>query len=481
MYFEKSITQQDFIKNPSASWEVIVSEKGILDEDIPIEEDVVRSKIDIIKKRLADKGLIIEGDSYYRNNQLPFALKKYLEFYKKNPTDPLIIEKIAETYYEMKKFGSSLNYLQKLKMIPESKKELFVKSFLYSKDMSIPENIVSLENELKKYEFSQEQIFYYWTSVSCFQDFHTCKSSFQTYFDISKKTLTSASWGDIGIVFSPLKNIESAFSHYINFQVEDIALKNAYLIGAWYNDGMYPLAISLGEQLLQEKPGYKPILKIIAQSNFELWLYDKALLSLGEYYKIDPEDAGVAYMLWVVHERLKDYVLANIHLKKALELWFTPTITIRRQLIHNFYLLEQDESMLTSFVDMVEQEETLEADDLGIAIYYHILHEKWETAKNWSKKWQELFPENGDFYAYEGWILREENKLQEAFTLLQNGQKIDPNNPFILMNIGYTTKSLGNAGIAWVYFKKVIATHPESEWAIQAKNELTILEKNLVQ
>jgi len=42
--------------------------------------------------------------------------------------------------------------------------------------------------------------------------------------------------------------------------------------------------------------------------------------------------------------------------------------------------------MLRVFTDLVNEEELLEYDDLGLAIYYHIIHQKYDTALEWSKK-----------------------------------------------------------------------------------------------
>lgn len=447
----------------SASWELLDTQS----EDISVEEpDAVRSKIETIKKRLALKGLIIEGDSYYQNQQLPLALKKYLEFYKKNPSDPLILEKIASTYFEMKKFGSSVNYLEKMGNIPTSQKDLYAKSLIYSADLSASGTL--LEN-LETYQYPAQDMFYYRTSVSCMQDFSQCKSQFQSYFTQFQATQSGAQ------LSQELQTIQQAFENYKNFQLDDIALKNAYLIGAWYQNELYPVAIELGKQILQEKPGYKPVLKIIAQSYFELGQYEKARDTLWDFYELDGSDPSIAYMLWVVNEKLKEYVLANIYLSKSLELGYTPSIKVRRQMIHNFYLLENDASMLASFADMVEKEESLEADDLGLAIYYHILHEKYDEAQAWSKKWQWLFPTDGDFYAYEGWILREQGDLTQAAHVLQKALSLDATNPFLFINLAYTALAGWNTGSAKVYFQKTISAASESEFAQQAKIELQSL------
>lgn len=476
VYFETQMFQQKSTSEVNvSSGEILESQEEIQEE---IEPDVVRSKIDIIKKRLADKGIIIEGDSYYRNNQLSLALKKYLEFYKKNPNDPLILEKIAMTYFEMKKFWSSLNYLEKLSPLPESQKEIFALSLLYSQDLQIPENRTQIEETFQENIFSEEEMFYYTTSLKCIWDFHACKVDFQNYFG-SGSTETSST-GSTKSTLPVLKNIGDALRNYENFQVDDISLKNAYLIWALYHNKLYPISIILWEMLLQEKPGYKPILKIVAQSYYELGKYENARNTLWDFYVQDASQADVSYMLGIIHEKLKDYVLSNIHLSKALELWYTPSIDVRRQLIHNLYILENDEAMLEAFKNLIEQESTIEATDLGLAIYYHILHDKMSEAQQWSKKGQELFPENGDFYAYEWWILRESGNLEEALPLLQWALGKDQENPFLLINIAYTTQALWKNWISSVYFKKVIEVAPGTQWALQAEKELESISQNEV-
>jgi len=52
--------------------------------------------------------------------------------------------------------------------------------------------------------------------------------------------------------------------------LEDIYYKDALIIARFFQDKMYPLAIQLGNQLEAEKPNYKAILKVIAESYFEL-------------------------------------------------------------------------------------------------------------------------------------------------------------------------------------------------------------------
>ena len=141
-------------------------------------------------------------------------------------------------------------------------------------------------------------------------------------------------------------------------------LKDAYIIGAWYSNGLYPLAISLGERLLETKKNYKPILKIVAQSYFELGEYEKSREILGKYYELDDNDPAVAYLLGVINTKLREYVLANIYFSQALELSYDPEIDIHRNMIHNFHTLGSEKNMLQAFSRLIESENEFTENDL---------------------------------------------------------------------------------------------------------------------
>jgi len=59
----------------------------------------------------------------------------------------------------------------------------------------------------------------------------------------------------------------------------------------------YPISILLSKELLKQKKNYKPILKIIAQSYFELNKLEEANKYLLEYAKIDSKSPDISYMI----------------------------------------------------------------------------------------------------------------------------------------------------------------------------------------
>ncbi len=456
------------IPNTVSSVTPIVKEEKTIPQE-KTSEEIVRQKIETIKKRLALKGLIIEWDSYFRKQQLPLALKKYLEFYKKNPQDVLINEKIADTYFALRKFPSALNYYKKIQKSSPDKRIRIANTMLYSSSIDQQEERNKLLQEISTLPLTPEESFYYSNSISCVEDFHNCKVKFQEYFWFQDKN------NEKKIEFSHLSHIKESIENYRNFQIDEVYLKNAYIIGAWYSDGLYPLTIFLGEKLLEEKKGYKPILKIVAQSYFKLGKYEKSRETFMKYYEQDDSDPAVAYFLGIINEKLRENVLANIYFNRALDLWYTPSIDIRRQLITNFYILKNDENMLIAFKNLIEKEQDFWEEDLGLGIYYHIINKEYAQALKWSKRWQEIFADNGNFYAYEWWILREQWKLDEAINVLNKWISIDTKNPFILINLAYTFLEQDNSSDAIEYFKKVLLYAPKSEFWLAAQKEIDTL------
>jgi predicted Zn-dependent protease len=57
------------------------------------------------------------------------------------------------------------------------------------------------------------------------------------------------------------------------------------------------VSIILSKELLKEKNNYKPLLKIISQSYFELNNLKEASKYLLEYAKIDSKSPDVSYMI----------------------------------------------------------------------------------------------------------------------------------------------------------------------------------------
>jgi len=470
----KNPTSND--ENPQSADENI-SQSQIADAEKTREEALqiaVQSKIEMMRKRLALKGLIIDWDAYYRDGQIALALVNYLEFYRKNPDDQLILEKLWDVYFNMNKYNSSYEYYSKIENPNDYHLNQMALSKIYDVNYDDLGEIKATQKFLRKNLENEEQAFYYINSLDCAIDFHNCKVSFNDYFWPETNENKNGTWTLTN--FSKLTDIRISIENYRNFRVDQVYLKDAYIVASWYSNDLYSLSAYMWENILSYKPWYKPILKIVAQSYFQLWQYEKARATLLKYQAIDDEDDAVNYMLGIINTQMRDYVLANIYLSKAIDLGSPKSIEIRRQLIHNFYQLDNGVNILLEFQKLIENEENYTANDLWLGIYNHILEWDYETALSWAKLWMIKFPENWwNFYAYQAWILREQWQIEIADSLLKIWIEKYPENAFILINLWYTALAREEKWSAISYFKTVQRNFPNTEFALSAQKELDII------
>lgn len=448
-----------------------------IEEDFPqTPHDIVQKKIEALKKRNAWKWLLLEGDMFYENGQVALALRKYIAFYKLNPNDPLVLEKLWDTYQEMKKYSSALSYYEKITGGSTKLREKILLTQWYNTSLSDPTQIAQLREKILAAKLPEIETWYYTNSLFCVENFHECKVNFENYFLGQVQSNTNASGSSIA--YLPLKEMQQSLENYKNFQVEDIVLKDAFIIGTWYSQELYPLSEFLGSKVLEQRKDYKPLIKIVAQSSYELGNYENAKNMLLAYNEYEKDDPSVSYMLGVIYTKLKEYVLSNVAFQRALELWYSPSIDVRRQIIYNYALLENNENMLRYFEEMISKESSIGLQDLSLAIYYHILAWKYSLALEWIQRGYTLFPESGNFYAYEWWILREQKKFSDSKTILETGRKKEPENIFLLMNLWYTFLEEKNPESAKIYFQKVVSLSPESDFWVQAQQELRSIENS---
>ena len=434
-----------------------------------IGQEVVQQKINNLKKKLALRWLVVRWDIYFNNDQATLALKQYLDVYKETPDDPALIKKIWDSYFKINKYKSAYSYYSKIKDYTELNKNRAMLSYIYTKDVASLQDRQDILSEMYSFDFSEDEKFYYTTSFTCLDDFHGCKIAFQEYIEQEKPE--SETWEEIE-ENRYLKEISTAVENYRAFQVDQVYYKDALIIWAFYTNGLYPVAIELWEKLLSEKTDYLPMFKIIGKSYFDMGKYTESKEFLSQYYNIDKTDAWVTFLLWVLNSRLHEYVLSNIYLNKALESNYNPSIDVRRKLIYNYFLLENTERLLLNFKNLVENEPELDQEDLQMAIYYHINHERYEEAIMFSNTWLELFPEEEMFHGYLGWIYKLQGQDEKAEESLQAWLEINGKNPMLNLRMWLLQKEKWEKIKALLYFRKAVKENKDWEFWVVAAEEL---------
>ncbi len=455
------ITKKETINSPSKNQEISKSNSW--------GEEKTEDKMKELRDKFAIRWLIIEWESYLNNDQYALALKKFLQAFKSTNEDPIIAEQIGDIYMKMNKYMLAYKYYKKIpwELSPEIKDKIIF-SYLYNAELKDKWKREDAKKEILSLELDEEKKFYYISSLECLDDFHSCKTNLSNYIFSENKELK----------IDELKNIKMAFDSYRtykataqNTQLEDIYYKDALIVWAFFKNKMFPISVLIWKDILKEKEDYKPILKLIAQSYFELGNMQGSKIYLGLYNKIEKDNKEIIYMLGVINLKLHEYILSNIFLNKALELGYEPKTNVKRRLIYNYFELAQIENMLKEFESLVRNE-AVEKEDIYLSIYYHIVYNKKDTALELAKIGLQKFPDDANIYAYMGWIYKDKNELEKASENLKKWLEIDPQNALSNLNMGYLEIAKGEEKKAIVYFKKTIKKDKEGEFGKQALREI---------
>lgn len=444
-----------------------------------------QKKIDELRKRYAVKWIILEGENYLNNDLYALALRKFLEAAKENPNDSYITTKIAESYFEMHKYTLAYKYYNSIAWnLPADDKEKKALSLIYQTNFTKSWSVDSISWEVKEMWLSEDETFYYLTSLSCLNNFHECKKIFWDKFsaedvkqeDAPKEEINTSSGSEVvevtKIESKNLESIKNAIESYANFQSEDISYKDALILWAFVQNKLYPVAIELGKRLLEEKSDYKPVLKIIAQAYFEMGNYTSAKTYLEKFIELDQEDKSGYYFMGVIQYHMREFILSNIFLNKALELGYEPKINIKRRMIYNYFELEQTDKMLSELRSLIYDEKEYTEKDLYLSIYYHIIYEKIDIALEVAEYWLKKFKDNWEIYGYIGLIYKEKGDLVIAEEKLKKWLELSTQSPFILLNLGQLYVAKWEKQKSIIYFKKAIKNDKWWEFGKQATLEL---------
>ncbi len=428
-------------------------------KQIVLTKNEIKDKMDILKQRTKIKDLISRWDNYFINDQLNLALLKYNEALLRNPKDELLIEKIANTFFEMKRFDDAVSYYKKL-ILKEQYEKRYILSLFYSKDLTKKEERDLLKDTIKLDIKDSEKVFFYTTSIDCIDDFHLCKKTFEE--KIQNEDVKS----------NELKWMKTIMSTYLSFWLTDIYYKNALVIWWFLKEKLYPITIILSQNILKEKPDYRTIIQILAQSYFDLWDYKNANFYLKSYFSIDQNDANWAYLLWIINLKLWEYILSNIYLNKAVDLNYNEKINVKRKLVYNYYLLENYEKMYNTFDEMLNNEKKIEVDDITPIINFAL--EKWEKEKvyNWVRKSIELFPKNPTFYGYMAKLERERWFLDKAIVYTSSWLLLDNENQFLNQELALIKISSWDLELAKDILNKVVKIDKNSEYWKKSQEEI---------
>ena len=174
---------------------------------------------------------------------------------------------------------------------------------------------------------------------------------------------------------------------------------------------------------------------------------------------------------------MHEYVLSNIYFIKSKKLWFSPTSSISKRLIYNYYLVEDFPNMFVEFNSLLDASNWLQANDFSLAIYYALIHKKTHLAQKWITIARKKYPKNSDFYWYKWWVYKEAGDTISAREILLEWYKLDKHNPLISLNLGIIETEELNYRRAKIYLRNTIAQDSDWDFWKMAYDELQKLQE----
>lgn len=465
--FTWEVTKEDLTNNNI--WENI----EILEDEKPTGlSEEKRKQIEILKKRFLVKNILKDWDMYYDSNQYFLALNKYNTALEQNPKDFELIKKIITINKKVFKFEDNLKIIEPvLDEIIDSEPEIvndYILSLFYTKDISKKQDVLEITEIFKKLNITKDQKVYFTNSINCTLDIEICKIYYKNYIKENEKLSDN------------LLEIKQAFEKYTNFKTSQKYYQDTLLMSVFFQNELFSVSNWIWMNILKERPDYMPVIEMIWRWHYILWNYSKAKEYLVKLYNIDPNNKDIAFLLWEIFFKLKDYSTSNIYYNIAKK-HSADQSPILRKMIYNHYILWDTQTMLNLFWELINQDNST-ISDYSLALYHNILNKKLDKAIKYANHWIEKFNQVNWYeilYWYLWWIYREEWEYDLAKENLAKWLKINSSNHLILLNLWYLFEAQEKYKMALVYLKKCAILNENWEFWLLAQKEIEKIEKYL--
>ncbi len=403
-------------------------------------EDEIRAiKIDQARKRMEFSTLIGKWDYYLLRNDRNSALQFYLTTLSMIEKDYLIEAKVANIYFEQKDWGNAYKYFRWIPFeeLTEEDRHRLYQSLFFNEGIS--DKRTELWNIPDTLSGAEERKDYYRIVETCQSGIHNCIVTIDAY-----------KWS--GTLMHALQNI----TKWYNTVSPDYQYRNTLIAGKFFEQKQFFASYSIAKEILQNRPDYQEVIKILAFSAYELGKYTEAKKMFEQYLQYNPKDLITIYMLWDIHFYLQDYITSNLYFNNAVVNGYTPKITIERRLAYNYYILEDYESMVKVLKYLVQEPEAIISDFI-IAVHIAQQTGRYEQALEWATNGISKFPNSDMLYALR-WVTN--RRVGDPFvgkTDIEQAIQLNQKNPIALMEMAYIEQENGNISNMRTYANEVLA------------------------
>ena len=322
-------------------------------------------------------------------------------------------KKAAHAAFVMRQFPKSIDwYAKNGKTLSIGEKEEYLKALRYtgSSEFRSILGTIDIPIQTKKY---------YEVSWICEYEYISCEKSIESY----------------GYDDPRIQLLREAINNYKTADTDDENYKDALLIGAWYKNKDYSTIIKIGKQVLQKKPDYRPILKVVWFSAYMIGDHATSETILKQYKQYEPKDVEADFLLWLINFEKRNYETANLFFNKAVTGGYKPKIVVERKLVYNYHILGLEKNMFQVLSYLILEPDVTES-DITNALYLALRAWEYRLANEWVKKWTEKYPDSDDIQALRSWNLRVQQKNTSAQIIIDETLKKNEKNLIALVQAG---------------------------------------------
>jgi tetratricopeptide (TPR) repeat protein len=256
---------------------------------------------------------------------------------------------------------------------------------------------------------------------------------------------------------------------------DDFQYRNLLLVAELYKQGQYRASSILAREVYDKRPDYYANLKILGFSLYELGRYEEAKNLLEDYYRENPKDIDVIYVLGEIAFFLHDPLTSNMYLNNAVTGGYSKKTDIERRMAYNYYTLMDIDGMVKVLGYLIAEPDATE-DDFSIATYVSVTQGDSERALTWVDDGIAKFPQSDRLYALRARALRTLGRLDEAEMSAQQAYVLDGTNALAMLELGYIRASHHSYADARDFLTRMLEVSGDSTFADEAQALLADIE-----
>lgn len=408
------------------------------------------SELDMARRRVALRSVIRKWDYYHARNDAVQAVEYYEKAFDQIKDDPKIALRLANAYLEVKSFRKAADIFVKFNLsnFDEPSKLKVIASIMLDNGRDDKKEAIhqlGLTDGTKAYLDIIDD---------CTKNPNECVRYIQdsTSPDYQIQALR--------------ETIQSAKG-----TSDDELYIRTLLIGKLFEQKAYLAVQKVGLSILETRPNYKVVLKIVGYSGYELGDYSGAAKYLEQYYTLEPKDVEVAYMLGIVNYYKADYSTSNLYFNSAVLNGYSPKTELERRLVYNYVLLWDTTWAFKIFRFLLDEDDVI-AEDYQIALFIAEQAREYSKVSLWSRKWLGKFPDDSILHTYSGMASLRTLDIPEAEASLLRAFELDKKQPITLLELWRLYLQKQQYDVARDYLTNTIASDQWGYFATEAEKLL---------